>query len=221
MTGDVVADRNGGRAGSLTENVYEQLRGAIVRGELRPNQRVIELEVAERLQVSRTPVRETLQRLALEGLVASHRRGWIVREHSSQEIHEIYQCRTALESYAARLAAEHAAAEEVEALAEILGRGAPDPRPLREWMASVNEAFHDGIISAARNPMLADLCRRSRRYYFNHRIAALYTPEEAAESRRQHLAILEAIRAHDPEAAEHRSRDHIATALRVLLQKLA
>jgi DNA-binding GntR family transcriptional regulator len=170
--------------------------------------------------VSRTPVRETLQRLTLEGLVASHRRGWIVREHTSREIQEIYQCRMALESYAARLAARHATPEEVDTLYDIVGRGAPDPRPLREWMATVNEALHDGIIAAAGNPMLADLCRRSRLYYFNHRIAALYTPEEAAESRRQHLAILAAIRARDPDEAELRSREHIATALRVLLQKL-
>jgi DNA-binding GntR family transcriptional regulator len=209
---------NGSR--SLTESVYEHLRAAIVHGELRPNQRVIEVDLAERLRVSRTPVRETLQRLALEGLVASHRRGWIVREHTRQEISEIYQCRTAVESYAARLAAEHASPEEVDALRAIVERGAADPRPLREWMAPVNEALHDGIISAARNPMLAELCRRSRRYYFNHRIAALYTAEEAAESRRQHLAILDAILARTPDEAERRSRDHIATALTVLLQKL-
>lgn len=209
-----------GRPGSLTESVYQQLRSAIVGGELRPNERVVELELAERLHVSRTPVRETLQRLALEGLVASHRRGWIVREHTSDEIREIYQCRTALESYAARLAAENAAPDQVDALDGIVRRGAEDPRPLREWMAALNEALHDGIIQAAGNAMLADLCRRSRLYYFNQRIAALYTPDEAAESRRQHLAILDAIRSRRPEEAERRSREHIATALDVLLEKL-
>ena len=209
-----------GRPGSLTESVYQQLRSAIVVGDLRPNERVVELELAERLRVSRTPVRETLQRLALEGLVASHRRGWIVREHTSDEIRAIYQCRTALESYAARLAAENASRDQVDTLDDIVRRSAEDPRPLRKWMATLNEALHDGIIQAAGNAMLADLCRRSRLYYFNHRIAALYTPDEAAESRRQHLAILDAIRSRQPDEAERRSREHIATALEVLLEKL-
>lgn len=209
-----------GRSGSRTESVYKQLRRAIVRGELRPNQRLIEGDLAKRLHVSRTPIRETLQRLALDNLVTSHRRGWIVREHTVEEIKEIYECRIALESYAARLAAEHAAPEQLEALYAVLRRGAEDRRPLREWMAPANEALHDGIIEAARNATLADLCRRSRLYYFNHRIAALYTDEEAAESQHQHHALLDAIRLHRPDEAERRSREHIASALRFVLEKL-
>src|SRR5207344_499138 len=70
------------RASSLTGVVYERLRSEIVRGELRPNERLIEAEIADRLKVSRTPVRESLQRLAADGLVVSRRRGWVVYEHS-------------------------------------------------------------------------------------------------------------------------------------------
>src|SRR3978361_1268708 len=81
---------------------YEENRGAIVEGKIRPNERLIEADLAERLEVSRTPVRESMQRLAADGLVISRRRGWAVREHSPQEIQEIYEVRAALEGYAAR-----------------------------------------------------------------------------------------------------------------------
>ena len=91
--------------GSRSDALYAQLQRAIVQGQLRPNQRLIEAELAETLDVSRTPVREALQRLAFDGLVSRHRRGWVVREHGVDEIKDIYACRAALEGYAARLAA--------------------------------------------------------------------------------------------------------------------
>src|SRR6266516_463803 len=78
---------------SLSDGVYQRLRSAIVRGDLRPNERLVEADLAGWLEVSRTPVRECLQRLAAERLVANRRRGWIVQEHSTQEIREIYDVR--------------------------------------------------------------------------------------------------------------------------------
>lgn len=209
------------RRSSRTDGLYERLRHAIVSGELRPNQRLVELELAERLKVSRTPVRETLQRLALDRLVTSYRRGWIVREHTRDEIRDIYECRSALESYATRLAAEKATPEQIAELEAVLKRGLEDPRPPKEWMVEVNDAFHDGMINAADNDMLAELCVRSRLYYFNNRIAELYRVEEAMESREQHLALLDAVRRHDPGEAERLARHHVATALRVLFEKLS
>jgi DNA-binding GntR family transcriptional regulator len=203
-----------------TEELYEEIRRGIVNGELRPNQRLVEVELASRLNVSRTPVREALQRLALDGLVVSHRRGWVVQEHTAAQIREIYECRMALEGYAARLAAERATLEDVEELAAVLRQGRDDPGPPKEWMAPVNEAFHTRVIAAAGNAMLADLCHKSRRYYFNSRIASLYTEEQAAESRRQHFKLLAAISERRPEEAERLAREHVGTALEVLLEKL-
>src|SRR2546430_2516572 len=109
LTTEVTLDQpmtKGGRRGaSRSDGVYVQLRRAIVQGQLRPKQRLVEAELAETLEVSRTPIREALQRLALDGLVSRHRRGWVVREHEADEIKDIYACRAALEGYAARLAA--------------------------------------------------------------------------------------------------------------------
>src|SRR5579859_8257976 len=96
--------------------VYEELRQAIVEGRIRPNERLIELELARALNVSRTPVRESILQLVADGLVVSRRRGWVVREHSPEEIREIYEVRAALEGFAANLAAVRATDEQ---LAEI------------------------------------------------------------------------------------------------------
>jgi DNA-binding GntR family transcriptional regulator len=198
------------------DQLYERLRRAIVQGELRPNQRLIETELAATLDVSRTPIREALQRLALDGLVARRRRGWIVREHDAAEIRDIYACRAALEGYAARLAAMSATPDQVQQLESILFSVSLGSN--REEMVAVNEQFHEAIIAAAGNPLLSELARRSRLYYFNKRVARLYTEAEATQSREQHLRLLDALRDRDPDAAEAVTRAHIETALQAILR---
>jgi DNA-binding GntR family transcriptional regulator len=196
--------------------LYSQLRRAIVQGQLRPNQRLVEAELAETLNVSRTPVREVLQRLSLDGLVSRHRRGWVVREHGADEIRDIYACRAALEGYAARLAAASASDEQLAELETILysvdGTN-------RDEMVAVNERFHETIIDAAGNPLLAELARRSRLYFFNRQVAKLYTDDEAAHSRSQHVRLLKALQARDADEAEAVTREHIATALDAILAR--
>jgi DNA-binding GntR family transcriptional regulator len=200
------------------DTVYATLRHAIVHGDLQPNQRLVEAELAEALSVSRTPVREVLQRLLQDGLVTSHRRGWVVREHGSNEIRDIYACRAALEGYAARLAALNAGEEHLAELAAILDSA--DPRQMtREQMVDVNERFHEAIINACGNPLLADLCRRSRLYYFNRRVAQLYTEDEARKSRAEHERLLGALQAREPDLAERITREHIEGALNVILTR--
>src|SRR4051812_11951844 len=104
---------------NLATEVYEQLRRAIVEGSIRPNERLIEADLAERLEVSRTPIRESMMRLAGDGLIVAHRRGWIVREHSQDEIREVYEIRAALEGFAAGLAAQRASDEELAGIQAI------------------------------------------------------------------------------------------------------
>lgn len=200
---------------SRGDHLYEEIRRAIVQGELRPNQRLVEAELAEMLFVSRTPIREALQRLAIDGLVSHRRRGWVVREHDASEIQQIYACRAALEGYAARLVALHASEEQLDEIEAILFRVADTSN--RDEMVAVNEDFHEAIIDAAANPLLAELARRSRLYYFNKRVAHLYTEAQAAQSRQQHIRLLQALRDRDPDAAEAVTREHIETALQAIL----
>jgi DNA-binding GntR family transcriptional regulator len=211
------------RAVSATrsDDVYERLREAIVTGRARPNERLIEAELAVRLNVSRTPIRESLQRLAAEGLVVSRRHGWVVREHTSPEIREIYEARAALEGYCARLATGRATEAQLKEIAS-LHRG--DPKRIlkssRQRLVEVNDRFHDAIIVAAQNKQMADMIRRNRAYYFNFRIAELYSDEEAETSIAGHQAIVRALLDRDPNRAEREMRAHIDLALTVILTKL-
>jgi DNA-binding GntR family transcriptional regulator len=207
-------------AGPRSDEVYDRLRADIVHGALRPNQRLVELELAEALGVSRTPVRETLQRLTLEGLVRRERGGWVVHEHSAEEIRALYEVRAALEGYAAFLAAGRATAEELRALDALYPPGDAAAELAPDVQVELNERFHDGVIAAAGNPRLAQLSRSSRQYYFNHRIARSYDAEDNRRSIDGHRRILDALGRGDGPEAEARAREHVDYALSIVLTKI-
>jgi DNA-binding GntR family transcriptional regulator len=220
------ASRRGGEpllavAGTRSDEVYDQLRADIVHGLLRPNQRLVEVELAEALGVSRTPVREALQRLTLEGLVRRDRGGWVVHEHSREEIRSIYEVRAALEGYAAFLAAARMTEAQLSALAELYPPGDAALALGPDVQVELNERFHDGVIAAAGNRRLTQLSRASRQYYFNHRIARSYTREETRRSIDGHGRILAALARGDGPAAEACAREHVAYALSIVLTKIA
>src|SRR5882757_4425407 len=134
---------------NLATEVYEELRKAIVEGSIRPNERLIEADLAERLEVSRTPIRESMLRLAGDGLIVAHRRGWIVREHSQQEIREVYEIRAALEGFAAGLAAQRATDDElagIQAIHQAYIDTVSDEG--RGQLLEHNDAFHNAVIAA-------------------------------------------------------------------------
>jgi DNA-binding GntR family transcriptional regulator len=200
--------------------LYDRVRADIVHGTLRPNQRLVEGELAERLGVSRTPVRETLQRLLLDGLVRRDRGGWVVHEHSAEEIRSIYEVRAALEGYAAFLAAGRATEDELSALEALYPPGDAVLELGPDTQVELNERFHDGIIAAAANSRLAQLSHASRQYYFNHRIARSYDAEETRRSIEGHRRILAALARGDGPAAEARAREHVEYALAIVLTKV-
>lgn len=206
---------------TLSDEVYERLRDEIVKGLIRPNERLVEVDLAERLGVSRTPIRESLKRLSADGLIHGGRHHLVVRKHAPSEIREIYESRAALEGFAARLAAERAGKEELDAIASFHERDVTKlVRSPREHIVNVNDGFHDAIIAAAGNDRLLELIRRNREFYFNYRIARMYTDAEAATSLRGHTAILDAILARNSDAAEDATRAHVLQALEVTLAKL-
>lgn len=208
-----------GGADSLSQSVYKRLREAIVTGVYHPRERLREVQLAEWLSSSRTPIREALQRLDSEGLVTSVRRGWVVREHTAAEIRAIYEVRTALEGYASRLAAERATNHE---LSEIENRLAEHAHAIADHdhveHARANEAFHRQIIVAAHNDRLSEAIRSSSEHYFNHTMAQRYAPEETAASAAQHRALAEALLRRAADVAERITREHIFDALQVTLR---
>ena len=106
----------------MTKDPYELVLDAIDRGQFRPGDRLVESELAERLGVSRTPIREALQRLETQGVLARDGRSLIVAALDHDQLGELYVVRAELEGLAARLAAQHAAPEEVRVLRELARR---------------------------------------------------------------------------------------------------
>jgi DNA-binding GntR family transcriptional regulator len=156
--------------GSLSEAVYAAVHHRIVTGAYRPNQRLIETEIAADLGASRTPVREAMVRLIKDGLAVRSRHGLTVREFTFPEVREIYELRAALEGYAARLAAERGSAEALEVIAETLQHHAMTSRHEAVDRARVVEAnadFHNAVLAAAANERLQAAATSNLSYFFN------------------------------------------------------
>ncbi|WP_332686371.1 GntR family transcriptional regulator [Bosea sp. (in: a-proteobacteria)] len=196
-------------ARSRSGGVYEWLRNAILSGEIRPNEPLIEADLAATLNVSRTPIREALQRLAVEQLIVPRKRGWSVREITAVEAGENSEVRAALEGYAARLAAERASDQEIAEIAAIhRHRLSIDPAD-NKARVETNRQFHGVIVGAARNERLRDAILRSGRFYFNGSVAQRTSDEEFHLSNRDHDRIVAALLARDGDASELAMRNHI------------
>lgn len=206
---------------NLTIEVYEQLRQAIVEGAIRPNERLIESELAERFGVSRTPVRESMLRLAGDGLITIHRRGWVVREHSAEEVREVYEVRAALEGFAAGLAAKRATGAELKAIEGIHQSYIDSIQgSTRGHLVSHNDAFHEAVILAAHNQLLGEQIHRNSQYYFIHRIAGFLSDEEVRISIQGHGELVQALVARDSVLSERVAKDRVFDGLEKVLKRI-
>ena len=207
--------------GSLTFEALTRLRDEIIQGKMRPNERLIAADLAERLNTSRTPIREALQLLEAEQLVVAAKRGYVVREHTKEEIVEIYEVRAALEGMAARLAAQKSgtsAYKEIEAIGAH--RDSLIASNDRKLIVDLNDEFHAAIFTASGNSRLDRINRSNSQHFFNYRISELYTKEETKISIKGHALILKAIKNHDADEADSAAQEHVLEALKVTLLKL-
>ena len=217
-----VAAISDGNSGSLATAAYNRLREGILRGDLRPNARLVETELAGWLKVSRTPLREALARLASDGLVETRRRGWVVREHTAREIGEIHEVRAALEGVAALLACQRASDAQIQEIVDFhhAQNRAKLEMPASDYLVEYNDAFHEAVVVAAGNERLRDFIRRNREFFFTYRIARLYSEEEARASLNGHDHVVDALVHRDGERAERAMRQHILEARDVIISKL-
>lgn len=194
-----------------TSDAYGMILDAIDTGTYRPGDRLVESELAERFGMSRTPIREALQRLETQSLLSRDGRSLIVASLDHSQLSELYVVRGELEGLAARLAARHATPEEVRVLRDMLEADRAllgDPQA----MSRANRRFHKQIHLASHNRFLVqqlDLVHRS--------MALLATTSLTAEGRGQgtlteHEAIVTAIENGDGDAADEALRAHISQA---------
>jgi len=198
----------------LREIVFEHLREAIITGMLRPGERLMELQLAEDMGVSRTPVREAIRKLELEGLVIMvARRGAYVSDLSMRDIAETFEIRAALESLAAGLAADRITPEELEQLERTLvSIGECIESSDIQEIVTLDEEFHSILFAASRNQRLSQIVSNLREQITRFRRTSLSTPGRFKGVFQEHKAIVEAISERNAPLAQALAKEHIENA---------
>lgn len=193
----------------LRRQVYERLEEMIVDGVLAPGQHLVEQELAERLGVSRNPIREALQALERSGWVDLRPRyGGFVHTPSADEAKEFFHVRSVLEAESARLAAYNADDASIAALTALIDQAGRTLEVDAHTLADLNTRFHRQVVAMAGNRVLAEMLgmiEKRLRWYF--------TPVAMVRGGRswdQHAALVEALIAHDADWAEAIMREHTA-----------
>lgn len=205
---------------SQGEVAYHRLLQAIKSGDFSPGDRLRETDVAERLSLSRTPVREALRKLEADGIVEHRARiGAVIRTLNRAEIVQLYEMRAVLERTAGEMAAKHANPTEIDELDELnteLEHAFDNPA----LAAAINQDFHHSIYLSTRNRFLLESARA-----LNNALMLLGPTTLADEARiqtvrKQHQTIIDAIRAGDEEAAGAAAEAHLHTSLKHRLSVL-
>jgi len=198
--------------------VADAVRTAILRGEYAPGQRLIEADLCDRYGTSRFVVRSALQELSAQGLVEFQRnRGARVREISLGEAIEITEVRKLLEGLQAARAAERVTAAEAAALRGIVTdmRAAVARSELLRY-SDLNASLHAAIRDISAHETAARLLRQLRDQTVRHRFSLSLVPGRPAVSLPEHEAIVTAVTAHDPAAAEQAMHDHLQSVIEAL-----
>ncbi|MGI6697613.1 MAG: GntR family transcriptional regulator [Clostridiales bacterium] len=196
---------------SLREKIFLKLRQDILDGKYKAGDSLVELKLAEEMGVSRTPVREAIRQLELEGLVYSiPNKGVFVEGITGQDIEDIYAIRECMEGLAARWAIERMdeqSLKELENLCELMefytGKGDLDR------VGELNSKFHDLIFESTKSKPLKQILIDFQYYIGNIRLASLKSPGRAEQSLKEHKAIVEAFKDRDVERGERVLVEHI------------
>ena len=205
-------------APELGQTAYRRLREAIATGQFHPNERLVEASVATRLGVGRTAVRAALVRLDQEGLVTLEpNRGARVRLISDREALEIEEVRAALEGMLARRAASRATATDLRDLRQVI----VEMRQRVEkhdaiGYSDLNARFHQRIWAAADHATASRLVGSLKSQSIRLQYQTILRPGRTERSLREHEAIFNALKAHDPEGAEEAMLAHLAEVLETL-----
>lgn len=199
---------------NLSKRAYEQLKAMAITYQLRPGERLAELDLAKRLKVSRTPIREALNRLVTEGfLTFTPNRGFQCRPLDAKEIFDLYEVRRSLEATAAALAVERASDEELEELGRFLARSraVPEKTTVIE-LVRFDEEFHERIAVLSRN---GEMLRILQNINARIRFCRWIDMENGRRSTTQgeHAGVLAALKARDAKKCAEAMNSHISRRL--------
>lgn len=203
----------------LREIVLEALREAIISGVLEPGERLMEIQLAEEMGVSRTPVREAIRKLELEGFVVMiPRKGAYVAGVSYKDVKDVFEIRRALEVLAAGLAAEKATDEEIELMERALHYN-NQPNSLEE-IVQADTDFHALVYKASRNERLTQILSNLREQIQRFRATSLAVPGRLKTAIQEHMELVDNIARHDVEGAQNIATLHIENAANVMFETM-
>ncbi len=201
--------------GSAADYAYAALRREIVEGRFPPGRRMREIELSDWLGISRTPTRQALSRLEVEGLLALQpRSGLVVASLDERAMAELYEMRLALEGSGAAFAARHASERDIAHLRELLAAEHDLPHEAGA-LYQHNLAFHQALYAAAHNRFLVKSLAVLHDAMSLLGTTTLAWPGRPREALAEHTRIVDAIERRDAESAEREARHHIENALRV------
>lgn len=208
----------------LRDVVFHTLREAILRGDLQPGERLMELQLAAKLGVSRTPIREAIRMLEQEGLaVTMPRKGAEVAKMTLKGMEDVLEIRGALDELASQLACERITEEQLERLE---ARKQEFERSLKsgdlKLIAEADVNFHDVIYEATGNPKLVSLLNNLREQIYRYRVEYIKDAKNHPILIKEHEAIYQSLLARNPEEATASIREHVenqATAVKAVIVK--
>ena len=207
----------------LRDVVFKTLRQAILKGELEPGERLMEIQLAERLGVSRTPIREAIRKLELEGLVIMiPRKGAEVADITEKSLRDVLEVRKALEELAVQLACEKITQEELEEL-EQAGENFKKVLNRSKDITEVAEAdvrFHDVIYMATDNQKLIHLLNKLREQMYRYRVEYLKNPDVHEQLIQEHEEIVYHIKRREKAEATAVTCQHIDNQVSAVTDKI-
>lgn len=209
-------------AAPIRSQVVETLRTAITSGRFSPGQRLVEKDLCDLLGVSRPSVREALRELESEGLIQTiPNRGPLVSRLTPRDAASIYEVRGVLEALAAKLCAERASAEQIEALGASVDALEEASRTGDvERVLVAKKAFYDTLLSGSQNVIIPSMLRTMNARITQLRRVSLSSTERLPQTIEEIRSVVAAIRARDPDAAFQASLKHIEEAQKVATAKL-
>ncbi len=195
----------------LRDVVFNTLRQAILKGELEPGERLMEIQLAERLGVSRTPIREAIRKLELEGLVLMiPRKGAEVARISEKSLRDVLELRRSLEELAIELACQRMTEEEIDELeqAQKAFREAVDGKDVM-LMAETDEKYHEIIYQGTKNSRLVQILNNLREQMYRYRLEYIKDADKRQILLIEHDNIVKAVRGRRVAEAKAAMREHI------------
>ncbi|MCC8106793.1 MAG: GntR family transcriptional regulator [Clostridiales bacterium] len=196
----------------LRDVVFQTLRQAILRGEIRPGERLMEIHLAQKLGVSRTPVREAIRMLELEGLVTTiPRRGAVVADITVSDMEDVLEVRLALEELAVQIVCKKLTQEQLNEMKALAAgfRRTLDGDDVGEC-AQADMVFHEAIYNATGNKRLVQILNNLREQMYRYRMEYLKDKSSHQVLAEEHAEILQALEARDEQRALEATRRHIA-----------